>query len=51
MALAEVQLDGLENWIGTALSTALLGDIGPLEMMVGRGLNEIGALFKFHGVK
>jgi 7-cyano-7-deazaguanine synthase in queuosine biosynthesis len=51
MALAEVQSDGLESWIGTALSTALLGDIGPLEMMVGRGLNELGSLFKFHGVK
>jgi len=51
MALAEVKSDGLETWIGTALSTTLLGDIGPLQAMVGRGLNELGALFKFHGVK
>ncbi len=39
------------GWIGTALSTALLGNIGPLQMMVGRGLNELGSLLKFHGVK
>jgi hypothetical protein len=51
MALAEVKSDGLETWIGTALSTTLLGDIGPLEAMVGRGLNELESLFKFHGVK
>jgi hypothetical protein len=51
MALAEVESDGLENWIGTALSTALLGDVGPLQHMVGRGLNELAALFKSFGVK
>jgi hypothetical protein len=51
MALAEVKADGLETWIGTALSTTLLGDIVPLQAMVGRGLNELGSLFKFHGVK
>jgi hypothetical protein len=51
MALAEVESDGLETWIGTALSTTLLGDIGPLQAMVGRGLNELRSLFKFHGVK
>lgn len=51
MALAEVKSDGLEHWIGTALSTTLLGDVGPLQGMVGRGLDELGALFKFHGVK
>jgi hypothetical protein len=51
MALAEVKSDGLEAWIGTSLSTTLLGDIGPLQAMVGRGLKELGALFKFHGVK
>jgi hypothetical protein len=51
MALAEVKADGLEKWIGTALSTVLLGDIGPLQAMVGRGLDELDALFAFHGVK
>ena len=51
MALSEVKSDGLETWIGTALSTTLLGDIGPMEAMVERGLNELRSLFKFHGVK
>lgn len=51
MALAEVKSDGLETWIGTALSTKLLGDIGPLQAMVGRGLDELGSLLKFYGVK
>jgi hypothetical protein len=51
MALAEVESDGLETWMGSALSTALLGDVSALEQMVGRGLCELGSLFKFHGVK
>jgi hypothetical protein len=50
MALAEVETDGLDAWIGTSLSTALLGDIGPLQAMVGRGLKELGMLFESLGV-
>ena len=51
MALAEVKNDGLERWLGTALSTTLLGDVAPLQAMVGRGLDELGSLLKFYGVK
>ena len=51
MALAEVDIDGLERWLGTTLSTTLLGDVTPLQAMVGRGLEELRALLKFHGVK
>jgi len=51
MALAEVMSEGLEPWIGTSLSTTLLGDIGPLRAMVSRGLNELGSLFNLYGVK
>ncbi len=51
MALAEVKSDGLEAWVGTSLSTTLLGDVGALQAMVARGLKELGSLFKFHGVK
>jgi 7-cyano-7-deazaguanine synthase in queuosine biosynthesis len=51
MALAQAKSEGLEAWIGTALSTTLLGDISPLQAMVGRGLNELRSLFKFYGVK
>jgi hypothetical protein len=51
MALAEVDIDGLERWLGTTLSTTLLGDVAGLQAMVGRGLEELRALFKFCGVK
>jgi len=51
MALAQVKAEGLESWLGTAVSTTLLGDVAPLQAMVGRGMDELGALLKFHGVK
>lgn len=51
MALAEAKADGLEAWLGTSLSTALLGNVGPLQEMVGRGLKELAALLKAYGVK
>lgn len=51
MANAEVKEKGLERWLGTAVSTTLLGDVTALQAMVGRGLDELGALLKFHGVK
>lgn len=51
MAIAEVKADGLESWLGTSLSTTLLGDVALLQAMVGRGLDELGSLLKFHGVK
>jgi hypothetical protein len=49
--MAEAKANGLENWLGTALSTTLLGDVEPLQAMVGRGLDELAALLKSHGVK
>jgi 7-cyano-7-deazaguanine synthase in queuosine biosynthesis len=51
MAVAEVKIDGLERWIGSALSTALMADVAAKQAMVGRGLAELGALLKHHGVK
>jgi len=51
MALAEVDADGLERWLGTAVSTALLGDVASHQAMVGRGLKELGALLMSSGVK
>lgn len=50
MALAESKSSGLERWIGTALSTALLGDVARYQRTVERGLEELGALLKLHGV-
>lgn len=51
MALAEVKSDSLDAWLGISLSTTLLGDISQLQMMVDRGLKELGSLLKFQGVK
>jgi 7-cyano-7-deazaguanine synthase in queuosine biosynthesis len=51
MALAEVEADGLERWLGTALSTTLLGNVAPLQAMVSRSLDELSGLLKSYGVK
>lgn len=51
MAIARVKADGLESWLGTAVSTTLLGDVVDLQGMVGRGLDELGYLLKSHRVK
>lgn len=50
MAVEAVRLSGLETWLGSSLSTALLGDVSAIESMVGRGLNELGSLLTEHGV-
>jgi 7-cyano-7-deazaguanine synthase in queuosine biosynthesis len=46
IALADVKSEGLENWLGASLSTTLLGDVVPLQAMVGRGLRELGSPIK-----
>jgi hypothetical protein len=51
MALAQVKEGGLESWLGTALSTALLGDVTPLQNMITSGLAELESLFTHYGVK
>jgi hypothetical protein len=51
MALAAMDADGLERWLGTSLSTTLLGDVGPLQAMVGRGMEELRVLLQSYGVK
>lgn len=51
MALVEVRATNISDWIGTALSTAALGNVDDLEAMVERGLAELGALLARHGVK
>jgi hypothetical protein len=51
MAIAEVKDIGLENWAGTALSTALLENVASLQNTIARGLDELGALLRVHGVK
>jgi 7-cyano-7-deazaguanine synthase in queuosine biosynthesis len=51
MALQEACSLGIQEWIGTALSTATLTDVPSLEAMIGRGLNELAALFCAYGVQ
>ncbi|HEY0171849.1 MAG TPA: Qat anti-phage system QueC-like protein QatC [Pyrinomonadaceae bacterium] len=51
MAIAEVKMDGLDNWLGTALSSVPPGEVAPLRGMVERGLAEIAALHRKYRVK
>ncbi len=51
MAIQEVSADGLEAWLGSALAYPRMGDPMPIRDLVGRGLKELTALHKQHGVK
>jgi 7-cyano-7-deazaguanine synthase in queuosine biosynthesis len=51
MAIAEVQADGLESWLGPALSSGLIADKAALKDMVRRGLEELAVLHRAYGVK
>jgi 7-cyano-7-deazaguanine synthase in queuosine biosynthesis len=51
MAIAQVATEGLDAWLGSSLSRALLGDVSPLRDVVGRGLKELEALHKNYNVK
>ena len=51
LALADAQSEGIEYWIGSALSTTLIKDVAPIKAMIGRGLKELSSLFKFYGVR
>lgn len=50
IAVREVQIYGLHSWLRMSLSTASLGDVRPLECMVGRGLDELKFLLEDYGV-
>ncbi|HLV88258.1 MAG TPA: Qat anti-phage system QueC-like protein QatC [Candidatus Sulfotelmatobacter sp.] len=51
MAILEVRSRGIQDWIGTSLNTATLGDVAALEAMVRRGLSELESLMNVYGVK
>jgi 7-cyano-7-deazaguanine synthase in queuosine biosynthesis len=51
MAILKVHTGRIQDLVGTALSTAVLGDVQVLEAMVCRGLEELDSLLKAHGVK
>lgn len=50
MAIARVRTDGLEPWLGAALSYPNTGPRGPLSGVIGRGLDELAALHRSLGV-
>jgi len=50
MAVAQVREEGLDGWLGTSLSAALLGDIAPYRQTVERGLQELGSFLDAVGV-
>lgn len=51
MAIAQVEGDGLDSWIGSALSLPHIGDLPPLRSLIGRGLSELAKLHLTYGVK
>ena len=51
LAVAEVEVDGLDAWIGTAFSSPHIEDADKLRDAVGRGLYELAALHARYGVK
>lgn len=51
MALAEASSDGLDAWIGSSLSRALLPDAPRLKKVVGRALKELEVLHRKYNVK
>jgi len=50
IALAAVAADGLDAWLGAALSSPLIEDRTALKMMVQHGLDELRALHEAYGV-
>lgn len=51
MAINEVRSGGLDAWLGSALAYPRMGDPAPIRAMVERGLEELAALQRHHGVK
>jgi len=51
MALAEVKADGIDAWLGSALSYPKIGDAAAHKALIKRGLAELSALHQQFGVK
>jgi hypothetical protein len=50
MAVAEVRAEGLDGWLGTSLSSALLGNVAHHRATVERGLQELGRFLDTMGI-
>jgi 7-cyano-7-deazaguanine synthase in queuosine biosynthesis len=51
IAVEQVKAEGLDSWLGTSLSTALLGDVSLYRAVVERGLDELGQFLQATGVR
>ncbi len=51
MAIAEVDADGLDAWLGSALSSPMIDNRTAIKDMIRRGLAELKALHKGYGVR
>jgi 7-cyano-7-deazaguanine synthase in queuosine biosynthesis len=51
MAVAAVQADGIERWLGSSLSYNQIPDTTRYKQTVGRGLDELKAFLRYAGVK
>jgi hypothetical protein len=51
MAIAPVQADGLDQWLGSSLSSRRIPDTTPYKEVVSRGLDELKAFLRHAGVK
>jgi Queuosine biosynthesis protein QueC len=51
MAVFQVRSEGLDGWLGTSLSSTLLGDVARYRQTVERGLQELGGFLDAMGVR
>jgi 7-cyano-7-deazaguanine synthase in queuosine biosynthesis len=51
MAIAEVKAEGLDTWLGAALTYPNLRDVQKLKALVQRGLVELATLHRTYGIK
>jgi len=51
MAVADVEENGLDEWLGASLSSPLLNDVDTLRDVVARGLTEVGNFLKKHSIQ
>lgn len=51
MALAQIDSEGLDSWVGSSLSRVLLADYSSLREVISRGMGELAALHERYRVK
>jgi 7-cyano-7-deazaguanine synthase in queuosine biosynthesis len=51
MAIAQVEAEGFDSWTGSAFSSPMIVDVTAIRGMTLRGLDELKALHRSHGVR